>query len=224
MKILSVIRTLNPEYGGPVSAVTSLLKCFSKPDYYSICSFDSIKSTWANNNNAYLIGSNFLKYGFNFLIYKRLFNIINQQDIVLVHGIWQYQSYVVRKICLRLNIPYVIFIHGALDPWFKTKYPLKHIKKLIYWMLIERKNLREAIFVIYTDKNELDLSIKAFPFYAANNAIFKYGIIDPYFNYSIDDANSLLFQKFPELIGKRVLLFMSRIDPKKGVDILIETF
>ena len=37
-----------------------------------------------------------------------------------------------RDACRRKGVPYFVFVHGALDPWFKRRYPAKHLKKALY--------------------------------------------------------------------------------------------
>ncbi|MFX5522157.1 hypothetical protein ABTD78_23080, partial [Acinetobacter baumannii] len=53
-------------------------------------------------------------------------------DAVIIEGLWQFHS-LAALLVLRGKVPYYVFTHGMLDPWFKTRYPLKHLKKLVYW-------------------------------------------------------------------------------------------
>ena len=50
-------------------------------------------------------------------------------DAVLVHGLWQYGGLATWKALRNTSTPYFVYPHGMLDPWFKTTYPLKHLKK-----------------------------------------------------------------------------------------------
>ena len=56
-------------------------------------------------------------------------------DGVVVHGLWQYIGWAVRR-ALRPHKPYLVFTHGMLDPYFKRAYPFKHLKKVVYWLAV----------------------------------------------------------------------------------------
>ena len=109
-----------------------------------------------------------------------------------------------------------------LDPWFKHTYPLKHLKKWLYWPWAEYRVLRDAQAVLFTSEDERLLARESFWFYQAREAVVAYGTRTP-----PDDAETLrthFYAVHPELHGKTLLLFMSRIQEKKGCDLLIEAF
>jgi hypothetical protein len=58
-------------------------------------------------------------------------------------------------------VPYVVFTHGMLDPWFKRTYPLKHFKKCVYWP-VQYWILRQAETVMFTSTLERDLAPQSF--------------------------------------------------------------
>ena len=60
-----------------------------------------------------------------------------EYDCAIIHGLWQYHGRAALKVLPKLRVPYFVYPHGMLDPWFKQAYPLKHLKKLIYWKLNE---------------------------------------------------------------------------------------
>ena len=66
---------------------------------------------------------------------------------VVVNGLWQYCGYAAWR-TLAGNTPYVVFTHGMLDPYFKHAFPLKHIKKWLYWVPAEYRVLRDAYRVL----------------------------------------------------------------------------
>ena len=76
-------------------------------------------------------GSTNYKYSRKFITWLK--KNIKNYDCVIVHGLWQYSSFAVWKVIRKTNIPYFIYPHGMLDPWFKENYALKHIKKYFYW-------------------------------------------------------------------------------------------
>ena len=76
-------------------------------------------------------------------------------DGVVIHGLWQYHSYGSYRV-VRGRVPYVVFPHGMLDPYFKRAFPLKHVKKQVYWLAREYRVLRDARAVCFTTPIERD--------------------------------------------------------------------
>jgi glycosyltransferase involved in cell wall biosynthesis len=147
-------------------------------------------------------------------------------DRVVVHSIWMYFSYAVWKAATKARVPYYLFIHGALDPWFKKHYPLKHLKKAIYWKLIENKVMRDAEAVLFTTQEELQLAHNAFSPYQCKPAVIGYGIAPPAANASFDKQSVIgeLTRLHPELQNRRFILLLARIHEKKGIDLLLRAF
>ncbi len=105
--------------------------------------------------------------------------------------------------------------------WFNKKYPLKHLKKLLYWPL-QYPVLRDARAVLFTTATERDLAATSFRPHRWNGIPVAYGISQP----TGDPAAQIqaFHAKFPELAGRRYLLFMSRLHEKKGCDLLVGAF
>ncbi|GJF11084.1 hypothetical protein NGTWS0302_38390 [Mycolicibacterium cyprinidarum] len=143
-------------------------------------------------------------------------------DAIIVHGIWGYGSRAVRQVSKRTGTPYIVFVHGALDPWFKRQYPVKHAKKWLYWLLSAHQSLSDANAALFTQKEERDLARNSFRPYKIREAIVPIGIDDPPPNAA--HQREIFFSEYPELRHKRILLFLSRLHPKKGCDLLIRSF
>ena len=75
--------------------------------------------------------------------------------------------------------PYVVFTHGMLDPWFKRQYPLKHVKKWLYWPWAEYRVLRDATAVLFTSEEERRLARRSFWLYRCNEVVINYGTAAP---------------------------------------------
>jgi glycosyltransferase involved in cell wall biosynthesis len=119
-------------------------------------------------------------------------------------------------------VPYFVFTHGMLDPWFKRHYPLKHLKKWLYWPWGEYRVLRDARALMFTCEEERRLARESFWLYKANECVTNYGTARP--EGDSEKQREAFLSEFPELRGKRVLLFLGRIHEKKGCDILIQSF
>jgi glycosyltransferase involved in cell wall biosynthesis len=142
-------------------------------------------------------------------------------DGVVVHGMWQYCGVAVWR-AMGGRVPYVVFPHGMLDPYFKRAFPLKHWKKWMYWAPIEYWVLRGAMRVVFTCEVEQQLAAESFWLHRWNGWVAPFGTIPP-----TDDAEAqkeAFFAVCPATRGRRFLLFLGRIHPKKGCDLLVNAF
>lgn len=148
-------------------------------------------------------------------------NVMNF-DAVIIDGLWQYHSFGAWRALAKKTIPYFVFTHGMLDPWFKRTYPLKHLKKWVYWPWAEYRVLRDAQAVLFTCEDEKVLARESFWLYRANEVVTAFGTADAPHNGS--QLASAFINSQPDLKNKRLVLYLSRIHEKKGCDLLIEAF
>ena len=143
-------------------------------------------------------------------------------DAVVVNGLWQYSSFGTWRALRTSAQDYFIFPHGMLDPWFKRRYPLKHLKKCLYWPWAESRVLRDAKAVLFTCEEERQLACQSFRPYRCREVVVNYGTSSP--PEKVEKQRNCFLERFPALQGKRMVLFLSRIHEKKGCDLLIEAF
>lgn len=142
-------------------------------------------------------------------------------DAVLVHGLWQNAAPVHRAL-RGTATPHLVFPHGMLDPWFRRAYPLKHLKKQLYWWLHEAAALHAAAAVCFTCEAERDLARGTFFPYRVRERVLAYGTARPP---AVDPAaQAALMTRFPVLGRGPFLLFLGRIHDKKGVRELIAAY
>jgi len=225
MKILRVISSVNPTGGGPIEGVLQSSKLLMNQGHLiELASLD-------NPNEEYLqqipivthaLGPAKGTYAYNANFQVWLNNHVKDYDVILVQGLWQFCGYATRKACIKNNIPYFIFTHGMLDPWFKMTYPLKHLKKWLYWPWGEYRVLRDAKKVFFTTEEEKILARQSFWLYRCNEQVLSYGTAGSQGNKT--EQQQLFLQQQPHLKDKPFLLFLSRIHQKKGIDHLIKSF
>ncbi len=144
-----------------------------------------------------------------------LWQHINEYDLVHVHAIFSYASTVAMAIARIQKVPYINTPHGLLCKWSLQQ---SKLRKQIYLNVIERSNLLHSQSLHFTTQQEqeefnlLKLNISSF--------ILPLGVQIPTL---IPDAQSQLHEllQIPDLCP--ILLFMSRIHPKKGLEYLIES-
>ena len=115
--------------------------------------------------------------------------------------------------------------HGMLDPWFQRDKSrrVKAVRNWFYWWLVERGVLNSADAMLFTCQQELELARTTFGGYRPKREInVGYGIAEPpAFEPKMQEAFAA---RCPGLNGRPYLLFMSRIHPKKGVDLLVRAY
>lgn len=226
MRILRVISSVNPQGGGPIEGIKQLqlpLQILGITVEVACC--DSPDAPWLPNCGlpiVHALGPAKSSYGYTPKLISWLRENSGRFDVVIIHGLWQYHGLAVHKALVKINVPYFVLTHGMLDPWFKHTYPLKHLKKWLYWPWAEYRVLRDARAVIFTCQEERLLARQSFWLYRANEVVTNYGTSSPPSN------GGELAQRFlathPHLNGKRIALFLSRIHEKKGCNLLLDAF
>ena len=145
-----------------------------------------------------------------------------EYDFIVVHALWQYHVFGAWRALHGQTTPYVVFTHGMLDPYFKRRFPLKHLKKWLFWPWSEYRALRDARAVMFTCEEERVLARESFFLYKAKELVVGFGT-NPC-PVPLETAREAFLERFPELQGKRILTFMGRLAPKKACDLLIEAF
>lgn len=224
MRILNVITSTNPAAGGPIENVTQMSRFFGDTHRFEVACLDAPDAPWIADSPLIIhaLGPGRGGYGYAPGVVNWLRANRRNYDAVLVRGIWQFGSYATWKALRNTSTPYFVFPHGMLDPWFKTSYPLKHIKKLMYWPWAEYRVLRDAKTVCFTSEEERVLARESFGLYRARETVVNYGTAAP--PADVEAQCAAFLAQFPELNDKKLLLFLSRIHVKKGADLLIEAF
>ncbi len=114
-----------------------------------------------------------------------------------------------------MKIPYVLSVHGMLDDWSMSQ---KWLKKQIYLALVGNRLLRGAARIHCTADAELEQASRRFP---ADRGVVLPLIMD-FTAFTNLPGPALSRSKFAGFDGHRPrLLFLSRVHPKKGVELLI---
>jgi glycosyltransferase involved in cell wall biosynthesis len=132
-------------------------------------------------------------------------------DVVHVHGIWSPFLAAFALTAYRQGIPYIITPHGMLEPWSLSVRPLR---KSLALKLYQRRMLANAAAIHATSRME-----------AANIARLRLGTVPVHvIPNAVDEPPHWTVTELPAPDRRRVLLFLSRIHPKKGLDMLLQAW
>ena len=216
---------MNPAAGGVPVAVRQLSRALERIGQRSeIVTLDAVDAPWVAEipGTTFALGPSRMTYGYNSRLRRWLEGKAPDYDVLIAHGIWQYNALAVMRASANTGIPYLAYTHGQLDPWFKREFPLKHTKKWLYWPWGAYRILRNASAVVFTSEMERRLAQESFWLYRAKELVVGLGIEespgDP------QEQREAFFEAYDDLRERRLLLFLSRIHEKKGCDLLIEAF
>ncbi|NDA26914.1 MAG: hypothetical protein EBZ05_08795, partial [Verrucomicrobia bacterium] len=244
MKILHVIDSINVQQGGPSVSVPALAEAQAKLGH---------RVTIACRNYAYLgpmvrakgvevraiASSRWTKgqggWGCSF---RRLVEEeAEKADVVHNHGVWLAANYYARRAAVKVGKPLVISPRGMLEDWSLGR---SKMRKRVAWMLFERKNLRSAKLFHATSVSEAESIRQALRRWKMGVGRWESPISDLRSPISGEPPivvapngvevlekipdREMLERRFPELKGRKWVLFMSRIHRKKGVDLLLQAW
>jgi glycosyltransferase involved in cell wall biosynthesis len=144
-------------------------------------------------------------------------SLVEGSSVISQHGLWLHYGRVAKNLGRRKSVPVIIHPHGMLEPWALRR---SSWKKRMTGRLWEYENLRRAACLRVTSTDELK-SVRDF---GLSNpvALIPNGIDVEDFTRlpSIEESEGLL----PSLKDGRVLLFLSRVHPKKGLPVLLKAW
>lgn len=142
---------------------------------------------------------------------------IDASDLVHIHGLWSAPCHTAARLARRRGVPYLVAPHGMLDGW-----ALRHRRwrKRLARVLVERPLLERAACVHALVGRE-HRDIRRFgcrrPVAVVPNGIDLAELDD-----CVTTDRDL--SPWPELVGRRVALFLSRVHSKKGLPILLQAW
>lgn len=215
MRILHVIATLAPDSGGPATACLEMAQAVARRGH----SVDIFTTDWGTKDNdeaaSYPAEHGSLKIfpaGFpRFWKYSRLLGraIAHQAqnyDLLHIHSLYLFHNMIAPRAAMRAHRPYIVHPHGLLDPYIWRRHRWrKRIMELGY----QDRALREAAAIHYTSADEMRISLP----YAQQTP----GVAIPL---GVPLPAALPFAER----NPRRILFLSRLHPKKGLDLLVPAF
>jgi glycosyltransferase involved in cell wall biosynthesis len=229
MKILHVIPSIAPRYGGPSNAIYAMCQALQKQSAKPL-----IATTNADGAQRLtvplekeLIYQQVKTIFFNWqwsqaFQYSRPLALWLQRrvadfDVVHIHAVFSHACLAAARACQKRKVPYIVRPLGSLDPWSMKQ---KRLRKKLFWNLGVKRMLDQAATIHYTATEEKRL--------AEESLGLARGVVIPLgFDISFSDSETLAgeFRAAHTALGDSpYILFLSRIHPKKGLELLLQTF
>lgn len=227
MRVLHVIPSISERSGGPAYAIISMCRALQEKQIEVV-----IATTEADLNGSrpqsempmsykglsvflFPAWDNSFKYSPPFTDWLQ--RNVSGFDLVHIHAVFNHACIAAARACRRNNVPYIVRPLGSLDPWSMSQ---KSLRKAVFWQLTGKRMLREAAAVHYTalaeqQATEASLGLN-------HGRIVPLGV-DALVPDPAKDSQSV-GSDIPGLVGHPYVLVLSRLHPKKGLEVLLDAF
>lgn len=227
MKVLHVIPAVAARYGGPSQAVLQMCRALQSEGVEVL-----IAATDADGQSRLPVELEklILYEGVPAIFFSRqwseafkysrplsrwLIKNVERFDVTHIHAVFSHSSLAAARACQRGGVPYIVRPLGSLDPWSLTQ---RKLEKQILWHLGVKRMLASAAAIHYTTVAEQHL--------AESNLGINSGVVVPL---GVDQqafqvTSEKFRERFPFLQGSHYVLVLSRLHPKKGLELLLGVF
>lgn len=212
---LHVLSHLDPRYGGLSAAVPQLASALGAHHGEAVslagfCSADEVESQLPDDLDVSRWPASRMAWLQDRTLRERFNAHLKNADGLHLHGLWEQSTAIAATACRSSRKPYVLSAHGMLDRWALNN---KRLKKALYAAISERENIRRAACLHALTPTEAQD-------YRRFGATQPIAVIPNGVSVPANVDSELFFARFPSLRGKRIILFLSRLHLKKGLDIL----
>ena len=229
MRILHVIPSLAPRYGGPSKDCAELCRELARRGIRVSIYTTNIDGkgyldvrvdtpVWNDGVECrYFPVQRPRSFVFSLPLARALKAAVPKFDLVHIHSLYLFPSTVAAHYCRRYGVPYLIKPHGSLDPYIFRRH---RGRKWIYDQLFEWRNLNRAAAIHFTTLEEQALTHPL--------GVRAPGLVVPVgvhlHEFLAAPPPGAFRAAYPETQGKRIILFLGRLNFKKGLDLLTKAF
>lgn len=216
---LQIVSHLDPKYGGIAASLPMFCRSAWREGVRSpilgFCDLAELRHGGPQLEEfANPIPGGRLRWMLDLRLRGSLRDMVRREDGLHIHGIWENHCAVAASMAQACRRPYIVSAHGMLERWALQH---KRIKKALYAALVETGNLRKAACLRALTLAELGDYRRiglTNPVAVVPNGVAIPAAVTP----------EAFQQMFPELTGKRIVLFLGRLHPKKGLAHLLRAW
>jgi glycosyltransferase involved in cell wall biosynthesis len=219
MRVLHVISSLAPELGGPSAACIAMARAVAArghaveiftTDYGGRVEDPAVPVRYGRVQWPQAIKT-------SWELKAALDRETARFDVVHLHSLYLFHDWAAPRACRRAGVPYIVRPHGTLDPYIRRR---RRLAKTMMNLAFQNRVLRGAAAIHYTSAEEMRL--------AAPHVHGARGVVVP-LGFDVETFARLpgpepFLAHLRAARGKRVVLFLSRVHEKKGLDLLIPAF
>ncbi|HYF15604.1 MAG TPA: glycosyltransferase [Phycisphaerales bacterium] len=229
LRILHYLPSLDPRHGGPIRAVQDLSSALSRRGHAVTISTSELPPKGLEKANAApgpapaltieFLGEALVKGAWMRAASRdRVRMLLRDHDLLHVHGTWDVSNAQLGRLARSMKKPYFVSVRGMLDDWCMAQ---KAAKKRVFLALAGRRHLERAASVHLTADFEFDQARKWFP---NGRGVVIPNLLELAPFRALPGPGAARAQ-WPALAeGEPVILFLSRVHIKKGVDVLLLAF
>lgn len=231
MRVLHVIPSLSPTSGGPSFALPAMAGALTERGV-KVTAVATDDDGPRQHLHGMTLGESVAMQGWNALYFRKqtefykislpmrrwLRRHVREFDAVHIHAVFSFASLAAGRAAAAAGVPYVVRPLGVLNRWGMEN--RRRLIKLISFRCLDLPMLRRASAMHYTSRPEMEEAGR-FGFKNLQRVIpigmdlSSFDVLPPRRSFS---------ERFPETAATRNILFLSRIDEKKGLDLLIAAF
>lgn len=227
MKVLHVIPSIAPRYGGPSRAVLEMCRALRERDVETLIATTDAdgdgrlevetgrQTSYQDVPVIFFIRQQSEAFKYSQPLARWLSAQVKDFDVVHIHAVFSHSSLAAAKACRKSRVPYIVRPLGTLDPWSLKQ---KRLRKNLFWYLGVRRMLREAAAIHYTAVEEQK---------AVEDSLgLKRGVVIP-LGIEMDlisEGASETKTVQSSAIESPYILVLSRLHRKKGLEVLLPAF
>jgi glycosyltransferase involved in cell wall biosynthesis len=142
---------------------------------------------------------------------------VKEFDVVHIHAVFNHACLAAARACRKHNVPYVVRPLGTLDPWSMQQKPWR---KRLFWQLAGKRMLQGASAVHYTAQAEQSATEQSLGL--NHGRVIPLGVEINQSAHANDRAS--VSPELTNLAAHSYVLVLSRLHPKKGLDVFIDAF